>query len=70
MKIMKMKRPLSQVREDIRDLYGEEGLNQFDKIKHLNPLCILLDFFPELENAYTKRFKKQLFIEYNTRKAR
>jgi len=70
MKIIRMKRPLSQVREDIRELYGEEGLNQFDKIKHLNPLCILLDFFPELENAYTKTFKKQLFIEYNTRKAR
>jgi len=70
MKIIKRKHPLAQLREDISDLYGEEGIDQFNKIKHLNPLCILLDFFPELENAYTEEFKKQLFTEYNIKKRR
>lgn len=68
MKVIRLRKPLTELRQDVRDLYGEEGVKQFDKVKYMNPLSVLLDFFPYLESAYTDYFKKKLYEQYQSGK--
>lgn len=63
MAIIKRKKPLRQLRQDIKDMYGDDGMKLFKKIRGINPLAVL-SYYPELQNAYAERFKKELFMEW------
>ena len=67
MKIQKLKRPFLRAKDDVKAMYGKDGIAQFNKLKHFNPLFLLEEFFPYLFNAYSDSFKEQLFEEYKRR---
>lgn len=68
MKVITRKKPLLEVKQDIIDMYGLDGAKSFLSLcvkSKMNPRFVLSEFYPQLWNAYTEEYQKQIFEEWD-----